>query len=137
MTTATDTAALVAEARRLADAATPGPWYRLESPWLPRDCGTSVLAGSPDPHVATFVADLDWPMLDEEDRKGDDWNDAAFIAWAREGVPRLAAALEAASAREARLREALEACVKAHETGRYEPAQQAYNVARAALGDTP
>lgn len=36
-----------------------------------------------------------------------------------------------------RLREALTACVTAHETGRYEPAQIAYEAAKIVLGRVP
>ena len=43
-------------------------------------------------------------------------------------------ALRAAAAEIERLRAALRGCVEAHEMGRYEPAQAAYEAARQALG---
>ena len=88
----TNLLALADEVILAGEKATPGPWYRLEPPWLARDCRTSVLAGSPDPHVATWVADLEFVMMDENDRLGDDWADAAFIALTRTAAPALAQA---------------------------------------------
>lgn len=83
------------KAQRLCDAATPGPWHTFGPPWFRDELG--VLAGSPDPHTARFVADLS-PM----EALGDDaahWAqnpaDAEFIATARTLVPKLVAELRA------------------------------------------
>jgi len=91
---------MVERLRRLLERATPRPWFTLDPPWLPIDTETSILAGSPDPHVATFVADLDFCMMDEEDRANgrvaDDPNaDAELIVAAVNNLPQLLDALEA------------------------------------------
>ena len=85
----------------------------------------------------------------EDERPGMEWN--RHICWDEHGDHRVAfmasdagteanAALIALSpalaARVIELEAALRACVQAHETGRFEPAQAAYENARAAL-ETP
>jgi hypothetical protein len=98
MTTTTDAAALIAEARKLVEAATPGPWEaRLNTCFWEfgaagdvHTLGDTCASGSVD-------NDLDVGG-----------SNAALIAAAPLLITRLAAALEAASAREGRLSEALE-----------------------------
>lgn len=71
--------------RELAEAATQGPWFQSGSPWF--QTGGFVLAGSPDPHAGTVLADLSgtWEMqraddgLDADHERDPD-KDAAFIA---------------------------------------------------------
>lgn len=42
------------------------PWHLLEQPWAhSKDAGTTILAGHEDPHIATFVCDLQ-PVWDDE-----------------------------------------------------------------------
>lgn len=95
----------IAEITALAEAATPGPWYTLDPPWLPSGANTSILAESPDPHVARFICDFDLWTLDEESDKVSERPDAdaAFIAAARTAVPELLAEREAMVARMAEL----------------------------------
>lgn len=41
-------------------------WYLLEQPWAhSSDAGTTILAGHIDPHIATFICDLQ--PIDEDD----------------------------------------------------------------------
>jgi hypothetical protein len=56
--------------------ATAAPFYRLDPPWLAGGSETSILAGSPDPHVATFVCDFDFFAFSEEDEKTSECPDA-------------------------------------------------------------
>lgn len=43
------------------------PWYLLGQPWAhSNDAGMTILAGSADPHMATFVCDLQ-PMSDDDE----------------------------------------------------------------------
>jgi hypothetical protein len=84
--------------RRLADAATKGPWYTVDSIWLPPGVGTYVVAGHHDPHVGTPIldhvgieewdADTDGPNYDQS------WADLEFAAAARTAVPALLAEVE-------------------------------------------
>lgn len=53
------------ELRELHEAATPGPWYTLDPPWL-ESGETSILAESPDPHVARFICDFDMWQFDPD-----------------------------------------------------------------------
>jgi len=40
-------------------------WYLLEHPWChSSQAGTAILAGNPDPHLGTFVADTEMMMDD-------------------------------------------------------------------------
>src|SRR5690242_11241872 len=65
--------------RELALAATPGDWFTVDAPWLPRDTETYIISGHPDPHCGKFVCDFeDCDTLDEDERNH--WNNAAFIA---------------------------------------------------------
>lgn len=71
--------------RELAEAATPGPWFQSGSPWF--QTGGFVLAGSPDPHAGTVLADLSdtWELQRSDDGLDGDYErdpdkDAAFIA---------------------------------------------------------
>ena len=80
----------------LAAKATPGPWYTLDPPWLPGGAETSLLAGSPDPHVATHIADFEFPMLDRDEGDRVSQNpdaDAALIVALVNAVPAITAAL--------------------------------------------
>lgn len=97
--------------RELIARATPGSWYTLDPPWLPRDSETSILAGSPDPHVATFVADMDmWALDDDDDRKSKSPDaDAALIVAAVNALPGLLDALASLQSENERLRAA---CVR-------------------------
>lgn len=56
--------------------ATAAPFYRLDPPWLPGNSETSILAGSPDPHVATFICDFDFFAFSDEDEKTSECPDA-------------------------------------------------------------
>jgi hypothetical protein len=94
------------EWKKLAEKATPGPWYITGDPWF-RDC-SGVLAGNPDPHVAPMIADCEQLAGEREEWRndhpgiacGDADDDAAFIAASRTAVPSLVSEVE-------RLREAL------------------------------
>src|SRR6185436_1744900 len=79
--------------QRVCDDATEGPWHRVESPWLPPDVPTYVIAGSPDPHGGRLVCDFQF--LEDRDEEHNDWNDAEFIAVARTAMPRLLATVAA------------------------------------------
>lgn len=91
--------------------ATPGPWYTLDAPWLPSGSETSILAESPDPHVARFICDFDiWELDDDEDRKSENPDaDAALVVAAVNELPGLLYRLQALSAEVERLRLDLEA----------------------------
>lgn len=97
--------------RELVARATPGPWYTLGPPWL-TDGNTSILAESPDPHVARFICDFDFFAFDEEDDKTslNPDADAALIVAAVNALPTLLDRLDAERARaiaaETRLAEA-------------------------------
>ena len=63
--------------KELSDAATPGLWYTVDTPW---GDGTWIVAGNPDPHAGTMVCDCqDADESRPEDGPGAD-DDAAFIA---------------------------------------------------------
>ena len=100
---------LIERLRALDTAATPAPWYRLDPPWLPSGCETSILAGSPDPHVATFICDFDFFAFDEEDEKTSECPDADadLIVFLRNNVTGLADEITALRARVAELEKAL------------------------------
>lgn len=91
----TDTRTLIERLEALDREATPGPWFTLDAPWLPGGSETSILAGSPDPHVATFICDFDmWAIDDEDDRKSDNSDaDAAAIVTLRNALPEIITAL--------------------------------------------
>lgn len=76
--------------RELLAKATPRPWYTLDPPWLTSG-ETSILAESPDPHVARFICDFDmWALDDEDDRKSENPDaDAALIVAAVNALPDL------------------------------------------------
>lgn len=62
---------------RLLDAnATAAPFYRLDPPWLSGDSETSILAGSPDPHAATFICDFEFFAFSDEDEMTSECPDA-------------------------------------------------------------
>lgn len=84
---ADDTAALIARCRELAEAATPGPWRT----WIEGE--GEVWGGDP------CVLDLHQNVVAEPRTP----EDTRFIAHAREDVPALIAALEAAQAKNERL----------------------------------
>ncbi len=93
----TNTQGLADELAALDRRATPGPFYTLDPPWLPGGSETSILARSPDPHVARFICDFDmWALDDEEDadRKSECPDaDAALLVWLRNHVPEILTAL--------------------------------------------
>lgn len=95
-------ALLATELTRLDRAATPAPFYTLDPPWLPGGSETSILAGSPDPHVARFICDFDLWALDDDsdgDRKSECPDaDAALLVWLRNHVPEILAALNTRTA---------------------------------------
>jgi hypothetical protein len=97
--------------RERAGKATPGPWFTVDSVWLPRRMGTYVIAGHHDPHVGKAV--LDCVDIDEWVGPGPDYSqsdaDMEFAAHARQDIPRLLAALEAVT----RERDAMVALIKA------------------------
>lgn len=103
---------LIERLRGLLANATPGPWYTLDAPWLPSGSETSILAESPDPHVARFICDFDiWALDDDEGRKSENPDDdAALIVAAVNELPGLLDRLEALSAEVERLKEALATC---------------------------
>jgi len=75
-----------------ADAATPGPWYRVGPPW--NRGAPWVNAGSEDPHHGRFLCDLDAEMAGvdrDDDEPSNEVADAEFIAHARTDVPALLA----------------------------------------------
>lgn len=70
---------------KLADEATPGPWFQSGPPWF--SAGSVVISGSPDPHAGTILLDTaeTWEMQRSDDgldadHERDPDNDAAFIA---------------------------------------------------------
>lgn len=72
--------------RKLAEAATPGPWFTAGPPWF-QDV-TGVLAASPDPHAGFLIVDTEAWVSDREEyivnggklKLADPEDDAAFIA---------------------------------------------------------
>lgn len=100
---------LLSRLQALYEASSPGEWYLLESPWLPRNCDTSILAGSPDPHIAKFVCDFESFGAEDEDKNPRAWADAELLVTLKNFWPQLRAELEQAG----RMREALEDCVGA------------------------
>ena len=109
---------LIERLRGLLTKATPGPWYTLDAPWLPAGAETSILAESPDPHVARFICDFDlWALDDDEDRKSECPDaDAALIVAAVNELPGILDLLESQAAEIERLTsdDAIEAAAKAH-----------------------
>ena len=83
------------ELEKLIAEATPGPWFTLGPPWLPSGTETSILAGSDDPHVATFIADMDmWALDDDDSRKSKNPDaDARLIVALRNNAPAILKAL--------------------------------------------
>lgn len=63
--------------RELSDAATPGLWYTVDTPW---GDGTWIVAGNPDPHAGTMVCDCQDMNESRQDGGADAADDAAFIA---------------------------------------------------------
>ena len=98
---------LIERLRGLLANATPGPWYTLDAPWLPSGSETSILAESPDPHVARFICDFDiWALDDDEGRKSENPDDdAALIVAAVNELPGLLDRLQALSAEVLQLRQ--------------------------------
>ncbi len=74
------------ELRKLAAAATPGEWSRVEPPWLPSDVSTYVIAGSDDSYAGLFVCDFG---IADDGGNANDWNDAGYIVAACNSVPML------------------------------------------------
>lgn len=71
----------------LLERATKGDWYTLGPPWSGR--GTAILAGSPDPHVATWIADLDFAGHDDLSLSDDPDADADLITDMKNALPAL------------------------------------------------
>lgn len=94
-----------ARLRELLAKATPGPWFTLDPPWLPGGSETSILAESPDPHVARFICDFDlWALDDDEDRKSEcPDDDARLIVECVNALPDLLDHIETLEARIAEL----------------------------------
>jgi hypothetical protein len=77
--------------------ATPGPWYLLETPWLPSDCDTTMLAGSPDPHAGTFICDFDnFAATEDDDKNNRAWEDAELLRFLRNHADALLEVVKAA-----------------------------------------
>ena len=69
------------ERRRLRDAATPGPWWRIDPPW---GYGDTVHAGNTDdPHGARAFICTSVPMEDDLCESSNVSDDMALIAYAR------------------------------------------------------
>ena len=86
--------------RERAEAATPGPWFTIGLPWTNSDdADTWVKAGSPDPHISTFVCDCQGLITEPDDEpRPDDYRpreNANFIAHARTDIPALLAYIDA------------------------------------------
>ena len=92
------TAQQLAEIKACAAAATPGPWFTVDTPWRASEGGTYVVAGSPDPHLGTPVLDsveiMEWPAEDEGPDYSQSDADLTFAARARSWVPTLVAEIE-------------------------------------------
>jgi hypothetical protein len=61
----------------LSDAATPGLWYTVDTPW---GDGTWIVAGNPDPHAGTMVCDCQDMNESRPEDSPTAQDDAAFIA---------------------------------------------------------
>lgn len=92
-----------AKLERLLKEATEGPWYLLGQPWLPSDCKTAMLSGSPDPHVAKFVCDFDM-MADDNEQPDKSWEDAELICFLRNHADAILGLVRAAEATEKALK---------------------------------
>ncbi len=104
-----DLPAILALARAqasLADAATPGPWSRIDPPWGNK---TVVMTGDGDPHGAAGVCDCDVDWMGDAEPGEVDYAPAnsAFIAAARSAVPEMAWHIEELVQEVERLRKAL------------------------------
>jgi hypothetical protein len=107
---------LEATLRAALERATPLPWYTLDPPWLPGGEETSILAESPDPHVARFICDFDLWALDDDDRKSENPDaDAALIVAAVNALPTLLDTLTALRAQVEGLRRNADAWVSWYE----------------------
>ena len=62
------------ELKKLAEAATPGPWFVVGQPWNPK--ADFIVAGNEDPHIGQYVADTE--DFDGEGRNVQE--NAAYIA---------------------------------------------------------
>ena len=112
----TETPDIVERLRTLESQATPAPWFTLDAPWLPGGCETSILSESPDPHVARWICDFDFPMMDEDDRLSEcPGADADLIVHARNALTELLTTIEALTAERDGLRAKLEAAEEALE----------------------
>jgi hypothetical protein len=78
---------LAKEALRLAEKATPGPWFAVGEPW---GDGCWINAGSEDPHHGRPVCDFVYPDETDETDPPRQLVDAALVAFAREALPALA-----------------------------------------------
>ncbi|MGU3417700.1 hypothetical protein [Methylobacterium sp. D54C] len=76
------------ELARLSEAATPGAWYTVDTPW---GDGTWLVAGSPDPHAGTMVCDCQDVNESRPEDGPDAADDAALIAASVNFVRRLLA----------------------------------------------
>lgn len=88
MSPADELRAAAAKLRETAERATDGPWYVVGPPW--NDRTLYVVAGHPDPHFGTFVADPEDPTMS---RRGTENADATWIAFMNPGLAEPLAAL--------------------------------------------
>jgi len=106
---------LAGELERLDQQATPSPFYELGSPWA--NGRPAIMAESPDPHVARFIADFDMTgLVDDEDKLSEQPDaDAALLVWLRNHVPEILAALQPTADSTAPSRDDVEADLEACE----------------------
>ena len=101
------------ERRRLRDAATPGPWWRIDPPW---GYGDTVHAGNTDdPHGASAFICTSVPMEDDLCESSNVSDDMALIAYARtdtapEDIAALVAEVRRLEAENSNLRAVLSEC---------------------------
>ena len=86
---------------------TAAPWFTLGKPWCPDDhADLAIVAGSPDPHQGTVIADCDLDMEwtdGEDDPRIQEENNAKGIAALRNAAPALLAVARAAQAASAEI----------------------------------
>lgn len=138
----------LAELEAKARAATPGPWFTLGMPWChSKHADLTIVAGNPDPHQGTVIADLDLDMEwteGEDDPRIQEGKDAAFIAQANPAaILSLIAALRASREANRVMREAVTAvnmdylaCSESDRPKQYFITEWAINKVRQALQKT-
>ncbi len=98
------------------DAATGGPWYTLEEPWIDSTDAGMIVQDREDPHGARVVADFDTALttewaVDDDPPEVQDRANAAFAVAARTGWPRYIRELARIQKRLAQSRPVIEAAV--------------------------